>query len=695
MYTIEFESLMKFVNTYNRKFDDFKPVPIDCLGYVKRVLNEEFKAIAPKYPMDILLPPSTQEMLKGNLKPAQVIHLEEPVIWEDTPIWFGDSRKEVFLRFGYENLDARFISRVPLGSKVLHGFLAGATGQGKSVAINALMCALFMEYGPWELNVHLSDAKILEFKKYGVNHRIPHIKTIAATEDADFVISVMENAVAEMKDRQALFGNLGTANIKDFRKKTGLALPRLLILMDEVETTFQIAGKKSARIAEAINAYTKLGRATGVNLIMATQNYSSDIPSGAMNQISLRMCLGATESVSEKILGNKGAAENLGRIGRMIVNTETLTGGDTTKFNTKYQLPFLSDEDFEIEMELLERKGREVGYPAKMSFYDETDIKDLDKMISIINDTKQRFKANNGIDPIYLGYPAFVSEDEEGLLKVDITFEDAENILIVSPIALNLAILLSLIYHNLADSYLFVNISARDAYLQIFGDSPLNKLARSVEANEFQLISYTVNTRLGMDLLDSVASKVSDEEARKYQEKFFATMNEDTKENMVMLKRYVVYTSIDSYKNFGKLAGELKKWFPSFHLLAAKYKQYNAENNWITKDNFKKTIITLGDLNKILGLGRDSKSREIEALKQMMQDAYRVNILFVLYTSTMSDLQSLITACRYAITDSVDYKEFGRMKIEDPGQIKDMLCVLYDYVAPKESLRFRKFKRSV
>lgn len=685
---------MRFINSYNHKFEDFKPVPIDCLNYVKRVLNEEYRFLNIKYPMDINLAPPTQEMLKGNLKPVQVIHLEHPIMWEDTPMWFGDSRKEVFLRFGYENLDARFISRVPLGSKVLHGFLAGATGQGKSVAINALMCALFMEYAPWELNVHLSDAKILEFKKYGVNHRIPHIKTIAATEDADFVISVLENAVTEMKDRQALFGNLGTANIKDFRKKTGLALPRVLILMDEVETTFQIAGKKSSKIAEAINAYTKLGRATGFNLIMATQNYSSDIPSGAMNQIALRMCLGATESVSEKILGNKGAAENLGRIGRMIVNTETLTGGDTTKYNTKYQLPFLSDESFDKEMKLLENKGKEVGYPATMSFYDETDIKSLDTMISIIEKTKQKYHNISQGDTIYLGFPAFVSEDVEGLLKIVLSFEDTENILVVSPIALNLAILLSILHANLKQDFVFVNISVRDAYLQIFGDSPLNKIARSSLSSEYQLISYTVNTRIGMDIMDSIASTLDDSKANAIKEQYIAEVGTDSC-NIFMLKRFFIYQNIDSYTNFGKQAAELKKWFPSFKLLAKKYEQYAAKDKWLTRDAFKKTVITLGDLNKIIGIGRDGKSKEIETLKQMMQDAYRVNVIFIAYTSTMSDIQTLLTAFRYVITDSVDSKEFGRLRIDDPGQIKDMLCVLYDYVAPKENMRLRKFKRSV
>ena len=545
------------------------------------------------------------------------------------------------------------------------------------------------------MNVHLSDSKILEFKKYGVNHRIPHIKTIAATEDADFVISVLESAVVEMKNRQALFGTLGTSNIKDFRRKTGLALPRILILMDEVETTFQIAGRKSSNIADAINAYTKLGRATGVNLIMATQNYSSDIPAGAMNQISLRMCLGATEAVSEKVLGNKGAAENLGRIGRMIVNTETLSGGDTAKFNTKYQLPFLSDDKFEVEMEMLEQKGKEVGYPAHMSFYDETDLKTVDQMCDIASNAYRAFRREYMGYPVYLGYPAFVSEDKDGLLKIILEFDDIENILLVSPIALNIGIHLTVLQASLGNDFTFLNISNRDAYLKVFDEAPTNMQARSVEASEYRILGYTVNSRLGMDAIDQIAVKVNITNKDSLVSEMHTQGLADFANNDCMIRRFYVYQNITSYKNIGKLANEIKTWFPRFELLIKKYQQFHAVDTWVTKEHFTKTVITLGDINKIIGLGRDSKSRELEALKQLMQEAYRVNIVFVIYASTMTDVQTLLSAFRYIITDSVDSREFGRLKQEDPGTVKDMLCVLFDSLAPKESLKVRKFKRSI
>lgn len=395
MIDVNFSDLTSFIDVYNHEMEHFKPEPVFCFPYLKRVLNEQFKKLEPtlKFPMEIKLPKEEKDLLAGDFEPKQVIRLEKPILWEDTPIWFESTMEQAYLRFGYKNLDARYISDIALSMECIHGFLGGSSGHGKSVTMNAMICGLCMEYAPWELEIHLSDAKIVEFKKYGVNHRIPHISTIAATSDSDFVVSVLQSAFDKMQMRNKIFGSVGASNLKSFRKKTGLALPRVVIIMDEVESTFKFAGKKAGKIADLIDGYARLGRSAGYHIIMATQNLTADIPSSAMGQVKLRMCLGAVESVSEKVLGNKGAAENMGRIGRMIVNTDALNGGNTFKSNIKFQTPFLTDDNFEVEMQMLEEKGKEVGYVKNLSFYDEEDIKTIDETCKVISDTQQKMKA--------------------------------------------------------------------------------------------------------------------------------------------------------------------------------------------------------------------------------------------------------------------------------------------------------------
>lgn len=102
------------------------------------------------------------------------------------------------------------------------------------------------------------------------------------------------------------------------------------------------------------------------------------------------------------------------------------------------------------------------------------------------------------------------------------------------------------------------------------------------------------------------------------------------------------------------------------------------------RKDFSKKVIFIGDVNKIVGLGRDSKTKEIDRLKKLMQDCYKVNILFVLYGTTFTDLQSLSSGIRYVVFDSVDTREYGKFKVEDPGEVNAVLCALYDSVADGE-----------
>lgn len=700
MIDVDFSNLTSFIDVYNREMEHFKPEPVFCFPYLKRVLNEQYKKLEPtlKFPMEIKLPKDEKDLLAGDFEPKQVIRLEKPVLWEDTPIWFESTMEQAYLRFGYKNLDARYISDVALSMECIHGFLGGSSGHGKSVTMNAMICGLCMEYAPWELEIHLSDAKIVEFKKYGVNHRIPHISTIAATSDSDFVVSVLQSAFDKMQMRNKIFGSVGASNLKSFRKKTGLALPRVVIIMDEVESTFKFAGKKAGKIADLIDGYARLGRSAGYHIIMATQNLTADIPSSAMGQVKLRMCLGAIESVSEKVLGNKGAAENMGRIGRMIVNTDALNGGNTFKSNIKFQTPFLTDDNFEVEMQMLEEKGKEVGYVKNLSFYDEEDIKTIEETCKVISDTQQKMKARgemtSNVCPVILGAPAFVTTDTDELLKIYLDNEDVENIAVTSPTASKIGVLLKTLSENLKAQYKIYNVTSKADYLKMFPNNSMNKEAKSVFTNNFSLASYTVNQSLFMDAVDTLSQSLSltsaiTKEANDYFKKNSLTSFID---NKYMIRRYHVFSEFKNYTDYKEIYESVAQYFKDFAYFSKLHVIVHATQRWLEKKDFSKKAIFLGDVNKIVGLGRDSKTREIDKLKKLMQDCYKVNILFVLYGTTFTDLQSLASGIRYVIFDSVDSREYNKFKAEDPGEVNAVLCTLYDSIADGEKMK--KFKRS-
>lgn len=700
MIDVNFSDLTDFIGVYNHEMEHFKPEPVFCFPYLKRVLNEQFEKLKPtlKFPMEIKLPKEEKDLLAGDFEPKQVIRLEKPIMWEDVPIWFESTMEQAYLRFGYKNLDARYISDVALSMECIHGFLGGSSGHGKSVTMNAMICGLCMEYAPWELEIHLSDAKIVEFKKYGVNHRIPHISTIAATSDSDFVVSVLQSAFDKMQMRNKIFGSVGASNLKSFRKKTGLALPRVVIIMDEVESTFKFAGKKAGRIADLIDGYARLGRSAGYHIIMATQNLTSDIPSSAMGQVKLRMCLGAVESVSEKVLGNKGAAENMGRIGRMIVNTDALNGGNTFKSNIKFQTPFLTDDNFEVEMQMLEEKGKEVGYVKNLSFYDEEDIKTIEETCKMISSTQEKMKARgemtSEVCPVILGTPAFVTTDVDELLKIYLDNEDVENIAITSPTASKLGVLLKTLSENLKAQYMIYNVTSKADYLKMFPENSINRESKSVFTNNFAVVSYLVNQGLFMDAVDSLSKTLTltDAMIQAANQYFTANSLTDFIDNEYMIRRYQIFSDFKKYVDYKDIYESISKYFPDFTHFSKLHILSNITQRWIEKKDFSKKVIFIGDVNKIVGLGRDSKTKEIDRLKKLMQDCYKVNILFVLYGTTFTDLQSLSSGIRYVVFDSVDTREYGKFKVEDPGEVNAVLCALYDSVADGEKIK--KFKRS-
>lgn len=108
---------------------------------------------------------------------------------------------------------------------------------------------------------------------------MPHIKSIAATDDADYIISVLADLEREMSLWNNIYVDNDVKNISDFRKKTGLCIPRHVIVIDEFQTMLKKAGKKSNEIMRILYSFAKLGRNTGFHLLLASQEIGSDIPS--------------------------------------------------------------------------------------------------------------------------------------------------------------------------------------------------------------------------------------------------------------------------------------------------------------------------------------------------------------------------------------------------------------------------------
>ena len=262
-------------------------------------------------------------------------------------MWMNKTLTGINLRPGNLNDDRDKFDPIRMCDDNVHGLIAGRTGSGKSVFINALILSLITEYSPWELNLYLADFKKVELSRYMNNSDAmndntpytPHINACAATSEIRYVTSLIQYLVDCMNARQEFFARLGVTKIQEFRNKYNLVLPRVLLIVDDFQQLFtEATNREKEEIQTMLNSITKLGRATGFHLIFASQEMSGTLRGNTLANFKIRMALPCNQQISTDILGNSQAV-NLER-GYVLVNTDS---GDELK-NRKYRVPFIETD---------------------------------------------------------------------------------------------------------------------------------------------------------------------------------------------------------------------------------------------------------------------------------------------------------------------------------------------------------------
>jgi len=235
-------------------------------------------------------------------------------------------------------------------TRMPHLLIAGATGSGKSVCINALIAGMLFQATPEELKYILIDPKRVEFSMF---QDMPHLLVPVVTE-SDHAVSALRWAVAEMENRYKLFASHTVRNIGDFNNRApemGLdRLPYIVIVIDELADLMMVA---AGEIEELICRIAQLARAVGIHLLVATQRPSADIITGLIKaNIPSRIAFAVSSSIDSRvILDETGAEKLLGRGDMLYLPVEA---GKATRL----QGVFVSDREMKAIIDFWKAQGK-------------------------------------------------------------------------------------------------------------------------------------------------------------------------------------------------------------------------------------------------------------------------------------------------------------------------------------------------
>ncbi len=290
-------------------------------------------------------------------------------------------------------------------STMPHLLMAGATGQGKSVGVNAILVSLLYKKHPSQLKLVLVDPKKVELSLYRIIEKHFLAKLPGEDEpiitDTKKVVYTLNALCIEMDNRYDLLKEAGTRNIREYNdkfikrklnpQKGHQYLPFIVLVIDEFADLIMTAGKE---IEMPIARLAQLARAVGIHLIIATQRPSVNIITGTIKaNFPARIAFKVSSKIDSRTILDTGGAEQLIGKGDMLVSYN----GDITRL----QCAFVDTPEVE---EVANFIGKQQGYPQAFLLPEYVDERDLDA---------KDFDANNR-DPLFEDAARLIVQNQIG-----------------------------------------------------------------------------------------------------------------------------------------------------------------------------------------------------------------------------------------------------------------------------------------
>ncbi len=241
-------------------------------------------------------------------------------------------------------------------TKMPHVLVAGTTGSGKSVLLNAWICSLLFRTTPAEVKLILIDPKRVEMTQY---NGIPHL-LVPVIVETDKILSALRWAISEMQNRYKQFAEAGVRNIEGFNEMAGFqSLPYIIILVDELADLMMYA---PAEVEDAVVRLAQMARATGIHLVIATQRPSVNVITGIIKaNVPARIAFSVSSMIDSRVIIDMPGAEKLLGRGDMLY-----VPPDQSKA-TRIQGTFVSEREVTKVVDFLKSKNPPVAYTEEVT----------------------------------------------------------------------------------------------------------------------------------------------------------------------------------------------------------------------------------------------------------------------------------------------------------------------------------------
>lgn len=302
---------------------------------------------------------------------------------------FKNAKSPLTMALGKDIVGNAFVTDL---KKLPHLLIAGTTGSGKSVGINAMLLSLLYRNSPQTLRLLMIDPKMLEFSIY---NDIPHLLTPVIT-DPKKAVNALSNMVAEMERRYRLMAEAKTKNIENYNDKMkeqgGEELPFIVVIIDELADLMMTAGKD---VEFYIARLAQMARASGIHLIVATQRPSVDVVTGLIKaNLPSRLAYKVGQKIDSKVILDAQGAESL--LGR----GDCLFTPPGSNNLVRLHAPFASELEIERIVEFLKEQQTVV--------YDENFLKDEQNVSA-----GSGVELEGGLDELYEEAKRVILEDNK------------------------------------------------------------------------------------------------------------------------------------------------------------------------------------------------------------------------------------------------------------------------------------------